>query len=161
MSLGVQSMVGRNVAIIPLFDPDVSPSGLIIIPEMAKERCDQGIVKYVGEGCKIVKEGDYVVFSGYSGRVFRFENEGVLIVLDERFIVAKVAGASLDATEVPGLYFKGTDGVYFQATVEQSLDLVSRAVEAAPWRRRMKSRSMLSHRPKVEPAMIMEDDDNE
>lgn len=158
MGLGVKSMIGRNVAVIPLFDPDVSPGG-IIIPEMAKDRCDQGIVKYVAPDCKIVQEGDYVVFSGYSGRTFRFEEEGTLIIIDERYIVAKMEGALLDTTEVPGLFFKGKDGIYFPANVEYALDLVSKALQDAPWRRNVKSRDMMAHRPKeVEFGFITDED---
>lgn len=137
----------NKVAIIPLFDPDVSPGG-IIIPEMAKDRCDQGIVKYCGPRCEIVKEGDYVLFPGYTGQSVFLEGEGTLIFMREDAITARIEGQELEETEVPGLYFKGKDGVHFQANVEFALDLISKALQDAPWRRGFKSINMRENRPR-------------
>lgn len=138
-------MLENKVMIIPIFDPDVSPGG-IIIPEVAKERCDQGVVKTVGAGCNLVKPGDYVIFPGYTGQTVRIDNE-VVIIMREDAISAVIDGEDVQETDVPGLYFKGKDGVYFQANVEFALDLVAKALQDAPWRRSMKSKEMIDHRP--------------
>lgn len=138
-------LMENKIAVIPLYDADVSPGG-IIIPEMAKERCDQGVVKYVGPDCQYLVPGDLVLFSGYTGQTVRIDNE-VLIFMREDAVSAVLEGEDLDNTAVPGLYFKGKDGVYFEANVEFALDLVGRAVQDAPWRKSMKSQDMLRSRP--------------
>lgn len=141
-------MFGRKVGIVPIFDPDKSPGG-IWIPEEAKERCDQGIVKYLGPDCELLKLGDYVIFPGYTGQTVRIDNE-LLLIMNEDAVSAVIEGEDLESTEVPGLYFKGKDGVYFQANVEFALDLIGKAVNDAPWRKGMKSRDMIDHRPSAE-----------
>jgi len=139
-------MYDNKVAVIPLFDRDVSPGG-IIIPEMAKERCDQGIVKYCGPNCKWLKPGDYVLFSGYTGQAIRDEVEGTLIMFREDSAVAIIADDRLPTTEVPGLYFKGPDG-YFPANYEQAMAFIARALDESGWNATLKSRNMEDHRPK-------------
>jgi len=76
------TLVNRKIAVKPILDPDKSPGG-IIIPDVAKERTDQGIVKYVGSKCKDVQVGDYILFSGYTGSTVQFaqDADGVLIIL--------------------------------------------------------------------------------
>lgn len=133
---------GDKVAIIPLFDPDKSPGG-IWIPEMAKERCDQGVVKYCGPRCKIVKEGDHVIFPGYSGQTVLIEGEGLLIFMREIDVTATISGEALDNLEVPGLYFKGKDGVYFQATYEMAMHFIGDALQNSPWHQKFKGRDPL------------------
>ena len=73
---------GNKVGIEPIFDPDTSAGG-IIIPEQAKGRCAQGIIKFIGRGCTSdLSIGDYVIFSGYDGDLVRFEDT-LTIVLPE------------------------------------------------------------------------------
>lgn len=98
-------LIGKRIAVRPIFDPDVSPGG-IIIPDQAKERCDQGIVKYVGPLVKDVKIGDYVIFSGYTGQMIAIEGEGKLIMFEEQWVVAKLD--EVPKTDVPGLYFRSS-----------------------------------------------------
>lgn len=141
------AVYGHNVAVIPLFDPDKSKGG-IYIPEMAKERCDQGIVKYIGDEVKWIKPGDYVLFSGYTGKAIRFEDEGTLLIMNDEFIVAKMEGSTIETTEVPGLFFQGKKKTFFTATVEFALILIAKALEEAEWRRGIKSKDMLARRPK-------------
>lgn len=136
-----------KVAIIPLFDRDMTPSGRLYIPEIAKERCDQGIVKYCGPNCKWLKPGDYVLFSGYTGAAIHDEHEGTLLIFREEFAAAIIADEKVDNTEVPGLYFRGVDGVYFPANYEQAMTLIAKAIEEAPWRATFKSRDMKDYRP--------------
>lgn len=92
----------NKIAITPIFDADISRGG-IIIPEVAKERCDQGIIKYVGDNVKGLKPGDYVLFPGWSGTLIALEGEGNLIIM-----LAKDVRAILHPpeTEIDGLYFK-------------------------------------------------------
>lgn len=134
-----------KIAVIPLFDPDMTASGLLYVPEQAKERSDQGIVKYIGKDCKLVKPGDLVLFSGYSGTNIRVDNE-ILIVLDEDSIAAVLEGEGLDTTEIEGLFFRGKDGTFFKANYEFAMELIARAINDAEWRRGLKSKDMVTHR---------------
>jgi co-chaperonin GroES (HSP10) len=127
-------VVGNNVAMTPIFDPDISKGGLYI-PEMAKERCDQGIIKYIGPKVKWAKPGDYCLFSGYSGTYVDVENEGRLILMPENFLICKLHA---EPTEVPGVYFRGRDGDYFPATYEMTMELIAEAFHEAPWFRQRK-----------------------
>jgi chaperonin GroES len=92
-----------KVAIAPIFDPDKSAGG-IWIPDQAKERCDQGIVKYIGPKVEWVKIGMYVMFSGWSGELVKMTGEGDLIIMQEKFVVAEIG--EVENIHVPGLYFR-------------------------------------------------------
>lgn len=123
------SLIGNRVAIIPIRDPD--KIGLLYVPDIAKERTDQGIVKYIGPECKYVKIGDYVAFSGYSGTLFTIQdperpNEIVedVIIIDETFINARMD--DLEDSDVPGLFFRAADGEHFPATYEMAMHLIGR-----------------------------------
>lgn len=140
-------MYDDKIAVIPLFDQEKSPGG-IIIPEIARERCDQGIVKYCGPNCKWLKPGDYVLFSGYTGQAVRDEVEGTLIMFREEFAVAVITDDKVGNTDIPGLYFKGPDG-YFPANYEHAMTFIAKALEEAPWRATLKSKNMADHRPKA------------
>lgn len=132
-----------KVAIIPFFDPDTTESGLIYIPEQAKERSDQGMVKYVGKDCKYLVPGDIVIFPGYSGKNLEVPDEGILIIIEEADVVAKMEGDTIEATEVPGLYFRGVDGTFFPANYEFAMAFIAEALDKAPWRKGMKSKEMM------------------
>lgn len=143
-------VTGNKVVVDPIFDRKITdtgnkltpaeikyleslgepvPSGLLtglIIPDEALERCDQGIVKYVGSDCHDVQVGDYVLFSGYSGTTVRLEGEGVVIILAEDFITCIIESPD---TDVSGLFFRSTNGEYWPATYEMSVDLIRRAIE--------------------------------
>jgi co-chaperonin GroES (HSP10) len=89
----------------------------------AGERCDQGVVKYIGSQVKSIEIGDYVFFSGYTGTLVHVEGEGRLIILPEDFIEFKM---NIDTFhEVPGLYFKDNKGNYFNATYEQAMNIMA------------------------------------
>jgi len=124
----VMRVPGSNVACVPIFDPDMV--GSLYVPDIAKERCDQGIVKYVGPLVRWVKPGDHVLFSGYSGTLLSVEGEGKLIVMPERFLHAKVDSPD---TDIPGVYFKSRDGIYFVATYEMVMELIADAFQGAKW----------------------------
>ena len=69
-------------------------SGGIIIPENGKEKPKQGEVILVGPGKKdvemVVKPGDIVLFSEYSGIEFKLEGEDYLIMQqDDIFMITK------------------------------------------------------------------------
>lgn len=130
---------GNKIAIIPFFDPDTSPGGLIV-PDSAKERSDQGIVKYVGPECKLVMEGDYVFFPGYTGETFRIPDEGVLIFMDETKISGILDEELYSKLEIPGLFFKGKDGVHFPANYAFAMDLIYKALNETPWRKHWNQR---------------------
>jgi chaperonin GroES len=131
----------KKIACKPLFDPDMTSSGLLYIPDTAKERCDQGIVKYVGDECRLVKPGDHVLFSGYTGTLMSLEDEGLIIILPEEFVVAVIEERSEDH-DVPGLYFRDTDGVYWTATYEMTIDLLARAINESDWFRKLNKHAL-------------------
>jgi len=141
-----------SVFIDPIDDPDMSPSGLLYVPTQAKERTDQGIVRYVGEQCRLAKIGDWVLFNGYAGTLVFLEGEGRLISMDERDIVAICGPHEWASTQVPGLYYKDKDGNYFTATFESALDLLKE--NAAAFMRNHVGRSMnkekIDYRPSLE-----------
>jgi chaperonin GroES len=121
----VLTLPDNKVACEPLYDPDESTGG-IIIPDMAKERCDQGIVKYTGSKVTLVQPGDHVLFSGYTGTFIEVQYEGRLIIMPEDFITCIIHD---DPTDVAGLYFRSKSGEYFQATYEQVTILCARTLE--------------------------------
>lgn len=119
----------KKVAVTPLFD--TLKYGSLHIPETARERCDQGIVKYLGSGCKWVELGDHVTFSGYTGTLLSLEGEGLLILLPEEFVVGVIEydNVEIAKVEIPGLYFQGTEGDYFPATYEMATNLLAKGLE--------------------------------
>lgn len=124
------ALPGDRVGVIPIFDPDahdVPNTNLKIwIPDSAKDRCDQGIVKYVGAGVKNVQIGDYVIFSGYTGTLLQLEGEGKLLIMREKFIIAKIIeGVDLS---IPGLYHRGRNGEFFTATYESVFEFIAAAI---------------------------------
>lgn len=134
--------VPRNmVAVIPMDDPDQTPGGLWI-PDMAKERTDQGIIKYVGANVKDLGIGMHVLFSGYSGTLVGLEGEGRLIFILQDFVIAELPDPP--TTDVAGLYFKGRNGEYYVATYELGMEFMARALHDAPWFRRV---GITKHRP--------------
>ena len=135
-----------KVACVPLFDPD--HYGSIIIPDTAKERCDQGLVKYIGPEVTHVQPGDHIIFSGYTGTLMEIEGEGLMIVLPETFIDAKLESPD---TSIPGLYFLGKDGEYFPATYEMAMNIIARGLKESPHFRDFKVfnvRAGIHQRPK-------------
>ena len=163
-------LIKSDIAVVPIFDPDelvkrayrekvklrsfdggfedveVTGTSRIIVPEQAKERCDQGIVKYVGPEVKDIKIGDYVIYSGYTGTLIQLENEGKLIVFPERFAIAILPDPPV--TSVTGLYFRdSTNGEYFEATYEIMMELLAQAFKNADWHHGFHVRS---EKPKVE-----------
>lgn len=99
-------MPENKIAAVPIFDSDRTESGRLFIPDQAKERCDQGIVKYCGPDVKWLKVGDYITFGGYTGTLMKLEDEGLLIIMPEDFVVAVIEGDDVSQNEVEGLYFR-------------------------------------------------------
>jgi chaperonin GroES len=102
-------LLKNQVAVEPIHDPDFNntTTRLIKIPDFAKERSDQGIVKYLGEDTDPeIQIGDHVIFSGYTGTTIMIDKE-LLIIMHSDFIKAKI---DIDTYPVPGLYFKGRVG---------------------------------------------------
>jgi co-chaperonin GroES (HSP10) len=141
------TLSGNKVAVVPLFDPD--RYGSLYIPEGAKERVDQGIVKYLGPKCEHVKIGDHVIFSGYTGSTIEVEGEGIMIFMPEDFISAVLESP---VSDIPGLYFRTANGEYFTATYEQAMRLIAEAFRDQPWFNSIKFNvdGGIRTRPKVE-----------
>lgn len=112
---------GDKIAVIPIADPDMI--GSIYVPDVAKERADQGIVKYVGPDVKDIRPGMYVTFAGYTGTLFIMDGEGKLIIMPEDKVAAVIP--TPPNVEVPGLYFRGSDGQYFPANYEQAMNIIA------------------------------------
>lgn len=83
-----------QVGIEPIFEKDVSAGG-IIIPDMAKGRCTQGIVKALGPDVENLRIGDFVIFSGYNGDLIAIEDELYIVMLEEQ-----IAGVYADSFNV-------------------------------------------------------------
>lgn len=94
----------NKIAVVPLENPDMI--GHIVIPDIAKERLNQGLVKYMGPKCKHTFIGQYVLFSGYTGTLTHVEGEGKLIILPEDWVIAEIS-ISQGSVAVPGLFFAG------------------------------------------------------
>jgi chaperonin GroES len=118
------------IGVQPIKDSEKTSGGLWI-PDEAKERADQGIVKYVGPKCRDIKIGDYVLFSGYTGTTVQLEKDadGCIIIMRERFVVAILNAPD---TEVSGLYFRG-DNEYFPATYEMAMNIIAEAFRDHPF----------------------------
>lgn len=114
------------VMVAPMEMPGKTESGLII-PEEAKNRTNQGTVKYKGSDVKLVEIGDHILFGGYTGTLIYVEGEGHLIIVPEAFISCIIHD---DPIPVSGLYFRDADGEYFPATHEQAIYLCAKALAA-------------------------------
>lgn len=115
------SLTGNKVGVDGIPDPETTLGGLWI-PDQAKRRTKQGIVKYVGPDVTLVKVGDHVVFSGYTGTTVLLEGEGAIIIMPETFITCKLETPD---TDIPGLFFKGSDGQFFTATYEMAIAIIT------------------------------------
>lgn len=104
----------HQVALEPIYDSDYynAQSRLIKIPSTAKERCDQGIIKYLGKDVDpAFHVGNTVIFSGYTGTTVAIDDE-ILIIMNYEFIKAIVDSISCN---IPGLYMRDINGNYFPA----------------------------------------------
>ncbi len=70
-----------RIAVIPIEDP--SRIGSIWVPNSARRRSDQGVIKYRGANVKELKVGDHVLYGCYVGTRISIQNEGHLIVMQE------------------------------------------------------------------------------
>ena len=86
----------REYVLIRRLESENKTSGGLIIPDTAKEKPVQGIVIGVGEGRfddngnlikPVVKEGDKVLFTKWSGTEVKMNNE-TLVVMKENDIIA-------------------------------------------------------------------------
>ena len=86
----------KEYVVIRRLESENKTSGGLIIPDTAKEKPVQGIIVAVGEGKindngqlikPVVKEGDKVLFTKWSGTEVKFENEK-LVVMKESDIIA-------------------------------------------------------------------------
>jgi chaperonin GroES len=125
-----------QIAISGIGDPDKTKSGLYI-PDVARERTDQGVVRYIGPDVKDIQVGDYVVFSGWTGTALHIEGEGLIILMPEDQVVCKVHQMN---TPISGLYHMSKDGGFFPATYESSMDMVREQYYDLPRRLNLKNR---------------------
>jgi len=81
-------MLADRIAVAPLEDPE--KIGSIIIPDIAKQRIDQGIIIYKGPEVRELKIGMHVLFSGYAGTKISVFGEGIIIIMPEDAVAAVV-----------------------------------------------------------------------
>jgi chaperonin GroES len=85
--------IGKRVLIKPVKEEERTKGG-IYIPESAKEKKKQGIVVEVGtvEDKEFpIKNGDLILYSGYSSEELEFDGEKYLI-LESKDVIAKIEG---------------------------------------------------------------------
>lgn len=80
-------LLRNDIAVVPIEDPERTDSGLYV-PDQAKQRPDNGIVKYLGPECEILSRGDHVIFGGYVGNRLALDDEGMLILMRETDVAA-------------------------------------------------------------------------
>lgn len=78
-------LLDDRVAIIPIEDPD--RYGMIWIPDTAKKKADNGVIKYRGPEVKDLRVGDHVLFSAYSGQKITITEEGLLVIMREEDVL--------------------------------------------------------------------------
>ena len=139
-----------KVIIEPMFEPEMV--GSLYIPDTSRARVNQGIVKYIGPSVTSVHPGDHVLFSGYSGTTMKLEGEGTVIIMPEKMITAVLIDEPFD---IPGLYFKDKAGLYWEATYEFAMTLITKACEESPMFNHLKPRE---HKPSVAEIYASEDD---
>jgi len=131
------SLLRDTIAVAAIGDPDQTPGG-IYIPDVAKERSDQGVVKYVGPDVKTVKVGDYVVFSGWTGTALHIEGErGLMILLPESEVDCILHQAD---TPISGLFHVSRDGGFFPATYESAIQMLREQFFELPRKINLKDR---------------------
>ena len=121
--------VKRNiVAIVPIENPD--KIGSIIVPDIAKERLNQGFVMYRGKDVHDLRVGDYVIFSAYDGTLIHIPEEGKLILMPESSVQA-VLDIAHETKEIPGLWFHDKSLILkaFPATFQLAMQYIAMAFE--------------------------------
>lgn len=119
-----------DVFVIPMEDPDLTPGGLWVPPK-AKQRVDQGIVKYVGPEVKEIRRGDHVLFGGYTGQKLSVEDEGILYVMRERDIVCVFPDSTdrlVTQTEILS-FLEQTNGRLLTESYGFDPEVVTKAIE--------------------------------
>ena len=123
------------VYIVPIFDhmswsnviDPVTKKTALIMPEQSQERCDQGVVKYIGPDVKHTKVGDYVIFPNYTGTLWDLEGEAsVIIMMPEDALTAIVEQAP--DIEIPGLFVEDAEGKFNPATLSIATKFLADAV---------------------------------
>ncbi|MBN1565010.1 MAG: co-chaperone GroES [Anaerolineae bacterium] len=83
--------LGARVVILPIEGESQTPGG-ILLPETAKEKPQQGIIKAVGNEDDMMtdlKVGDRVLFPKYTGTEIKFQGETYLL-MDEDSVLARI-----------------------------------------------------------------------
>jgi chaperonin GroES len=83
--------LGARVLILPVEGESQTPGG-VLLPQTAKEKPQQGIIKAVGNEEEMVtdlKVGDRVLFPKYTGTEIKFEGETYLL-MDEDSVLARI-----------------------------------------------------------------------
>jgi len=93
MALNVKP-IGDRILVEPVEEKEVKKGG-IIIPDTAKEKPQQALVKAVGNGKLLesgervaldVKAGDRILFGKYSGAEIKIEGEEYLILKEDEIL---------------------------------------------------------------------------
>jgi co-chaperonin GroES (HSP10) len=69
--------------------------GVLIVPEQSQRRPSSGMIVSVGEDCKVLKEGENVLYSNFAGYAIDLDRAGIstcLRILHEKEILCRVEG---------------------------------------------------------------------
>ena len=89
--------------VVKRIEPEAVVKGGIVVPDTAKEKPQDGVVKAVGNGKILengnrvemtVKEGDHILFGKYSGTEVNLDGEEYLILKDDE-VLAITEGATM------------------------------------------------------------------
>jgi len=83
--------LGARVVILPIEGESQTPGG-ILLPETAKEKPQQGIIKAVGNEDDMMtdlKVGDRVLFPKYTGTEIKYQGDTYLL-MDEDSVLARI-----------------------------------------------------------------------
>jgi chaperonin GroES len=83
--------LGARVLILPVEGDSQTPGG-VLLPDTAKEKPQQGIIKAVGDEEEMVtdlKVGDRVLFPKYTGTEIKFAGDTYLL-MDEDSVLARI-----------------------------------------------------------------------
>ncbi|MBF2734827.1 MAG: co-chaperone GroES [Betaproteobacteria bacterium AqS2] len=87
--------------VVERIEEDTLSAGGIVIPDSAKEKPDQGIVKSVGPGKRTddgkvlkpeVKVGDRVLFGKYAGTGIKLDGKELMVIREEDVLAVIVGG---------------------------------------------------------------------
>jgi co-chaperonin GroES (HSP10) len=69
--------------------------GVLVVPEQSQRRPSSGLIVSVGEDCKVLREGESVLYSNFAGYAIDLDRAGIstcLRILHEKEVLCRVEG---------------------------------------------------------------------